>query len=126
MLIKDNHRRLGGGVYACVQAARREYGPKEWIEVEVEDFDQASEALRAGADIILVDNASPAVLRRILRLVRGKMQAEVSGGLTTRNIGKVSGVPVDRFSSGSLTHSAPAIDFSIELYPAGENLRKAF
>ena len=117
VLIKDNHLRLGGGVYACVKAARKLYGKGEFIEVEAENFDQASEALRAGADILLVDNASPKTFDRILRLVKGKMQVEVSGGLTFKNISRYSRLPVDRFSSGSLTHSAPSLDFSIELYP---------
>jgi nicotinate-nucleotide pyrophosphorylase (carboxylating) len=116
-LIKDNHLSLGGGVYACVRAARQKYGPKEFIEVEVENFEQASEALRAGANIILVDNADPKAFRRILGLVKGKMEVETSGGLTLQNIKKYSRLPVDRFSSGALTHSAPSIDFSIELYP---------
>lgn len=117
VLIKDNHLRLGGGVYACVTAARRKYGPGECIEVEVENFNQASAALRAGADILLVDNANPRMFKAILRLVRGKMQVETSGGLTLANIRKYAHLAVNRFSSGSLTHSAPALDFSIELYP---------
>lgn len=117
VLIKDNHLRLGGGVYACVKAARKSYGKGEFIEVEVENFDQASEALRAGADILLVDNASPKTFDKILKLVKDKTQVEVSGGLTLKNIGQYSRLPVDRFSSGSLTHSAPSLDFSIELYP---------
>jgi len=117
VLIKDNHLRLGGGVYACVKAARKKYGQREFIEVEVENFKQASEALRAGADILLVDNANPRTFRAILQLVRGKMQVETSGGLTLSNIRKYAHLAVDRFSSGSLTHSAPALDFSIELYP---------
>lgn len=117
VLIKDNHRSLGGGVYACVMAARRKYGRREFIEAEVETFEQASEALRAGADMILVDNADPKLLRRILKLVKGKMGVEVSGGLTLSNIGRYSKLPADRFSSGSLTHSAPSLDFSIEYYP---------
>ncbi len=117
VLIKDNHLRLGGGVYPCVKAARKKYGPHEFIEVEVEDFNQASEALRAGADIILVDNADPRAFNDILGLVKGKMQVETSGGLTAKNIGRYSHLKVDRFSSGSLTHSAPAIDFSLELFP---------
>jgi len=117
VLIKDNHLRLGGGVYACVKAARKKYGPHEFIEVEVEDFEQSYEALRAGADILLVDNADPRIFNDILRLVRGKMQVETSGGLTLKNIHKYSRLKVDRFSSGALTHSAPSIDFSIELYP---------
>ena len=117
VLIKDNHLRLGGGVYACVKAARKLYGKGEFIEVEVENFEEASEALRAGADILLVDNASPGVIGRILQLVEGKAQVEISGGLTLNNLGRYSRLPVDRFSSGSLTHSAPSVDFSIEIYP---------
>lgn len=117
VLIKDNHLRLGGGVYTCVKVARKLYGKGEFIEVEVENFEQASEALRAGADILLVDNASPKTFGKILKLVKGKMQVEVSGGLTLKNIGRYNRLPVDRFSSGALTHSAPSLDFSIELYP---------
>ena len=117
VLIKDNHLRLGGGVYACVKAARKLYGKGEFIEVEVENFNQASDALRAGADILLVDNASPKIFDKILKLVKGKTLVEVSGGLTLKNIGQYSRLPVDRFSSGSLTHSAPSLDFSLELYP---------
>jgi nicotinate-nucleotide pyrophosphorylase (carboxylating) len=117
VLIKDNHLNLGGGVYSCVRAARKMYGSREFIEVEVENFVQAAEALRAGADIILVDNADPSAFHKILKLVKGKMQVETSGGLTLKNIKKYSRLPVDRFSSGALTHSAPSIDFSIELNP---------
>jgi nicotinate-nucleotide pyrophosphorylase (carboxylating) len=117
VLIKDNHLRLGGGVYGTVSAARLKYGLKEFIEVEVESFEEAQEALRAGADIILVDNTSPKDFARILKLVKGKMQVETSGGLTLKNIRSYSKLKVNRFSSGALTHSAPAIDFSIELYP---------
>jgi nicotinate-nucleotide pyrophosphorylase (carboxylating) len=117
VLIKDNHLRLGGGVYGAVSAARLKYGLKEFIEVEVENYEDAREALRAGADIILVDNASPKDFDRILKLAKGKMKVETSGGLTLKNIRRYSKLKVDRFSSGALTHSAPAIDFSIELYP---------
>ncbi len=115
VLIKDNHLKLGGGVYACVTAARKKYGPKEFIEVEVETFDEAADALRAGADILLVDNSSPALVKRILKLVVGKAQVEISGGLTKANILKYKGLAVDRYSSGALTHSAPSIDFSLEM-----------
>ena len=117
VLIKDNHLRLGGGVFACVAAARRKYGQRETIEVEVETFEQASEALRAGADILLVDNSAPGILKKIIQLVRGKVEIEVSGGLTLENLQAYSKLPVRRLSSGALTHSAPAVDFSIELYP---------
>ncbi len=117
VLLKDNHLRLGGGVYNCVKSARKKYGPKEFIEVEVEDFEGAAEALRAGADIILVDNSSLALLKKIQVLVKAKMEIEVSGGLRRDNIFRYKFLKVDRFSSGALTHSAKAVDFSIELYP---------
>ncbi len=117
VLLKDNHLRLGGGVYACVKAARKKYGFKEFIEVEVEDFNGASEALRAGADILLVDNAHPSLLGKIQVLVKDKMKIEVSGGLHHENIHQYKNLKVDRYSSGALTHSAKAVDFSIELYP---------
>ena len=116
VLIKDNHLRLGGGVYACVTAARRKYGRREFIEVEVENFEQAAEALRAGADMLLIDNTKPEAMKRILRLVTGKMFAETSGGMNLQNIRRYSSLAVDRISSGALTHSAPAMDFSIELF----------
>src|SRR5581483_12517994 len=76
VLIKDNHLSLGGGVYACVRSARKKYGSNEFIEVEVESFEQASEALRAGADILLVDNADPTALKKILGLVKGKIEID--------------------------------------------------
>lgn len=115
VLIKDNHLKLGGGVYPCVTSARKKYGPREFIEVEVEAFDEASDALRAGANLLLVDNASPALVKRVLALVKGKAQVEISGGLTKETIRKFKGLAVDRYSSGALTHSAPAIDFSLEM-----------
>jgi nicotinate-nucleotide pyrophosphorylase (carboxylating) len=115
VLVKDNHLKLGGGVYPCIASARKKYGPKEFIEVEVETFDEAADALRAGADLLLVDNSSPALVKRVLALVKGKAQVEISGGLTKANILKFKGLAVDRFSSGALTHSAPSIDFSLEM-----------
>lgn len=117
VLIKDNHLKLGGGVYVCVRSARKKYGPKEFIEVEVETFEEASEALRAGADMILVDNADPKLLQKIMVLVNGKMGVEISGGLKLGNLHRYAGLKVDRFSSGSLTHSAPSLDFSLEFHP---------
>lgn len=115
VLIKDNHLKLGGGVFPCVTAARKKYGPKEYIEAEVETFEEAADALRAGADLLLVDNSSPSLVKRVLALVKGKAQVEISGGLTKANIRKFKGLAVDRFSSGALTHSAPSIDFSLEM-----------
>ncbi|HVM31544.1 MAG TPA: carboxylating nicotinate-nucleotide diphosphorylase [bacterium] len=120
VLIKDNHLALGGGVSKTVTAARKKYGPKEFIEVEVESLGDALAAVEAGADLILVDNASPKLFREIIRRTRGRVQIETSGGLTLSTIGRYAHLPVDRFSSGALTHSAPSIDFSMALFPAGK------
>jgi nicotinate-nucleotide pyrophosphorylase (carboxylating) len=120
VLIKDNHLALGGGVSKTVTAARKKYGPKEFIEVEVESFEDAMAAVKAGADLILVDNAAPALFKKIIKTARGRVQIETSGGLTLKNIGRFSSLPVDRFSSGALTHSAPSIDFSMALFPASK------
>ncbi len=118
VLIKDNHLALGGGVTKTVTAARRRYGRREFIEVEVESLKDALAAVEAGADLILVDNASPKLFQEIIRKTRGRVQIETSGGLTLSNIGRYAHLPVDRFSSGALTHSAPSIDFSMALFPA--------
>jgi nicotinate-nucleotide pyrophosphorylase (carboxylating) len=117
VLIKDNHLSLGGGVGACVAAARKKYGKGESIEVEVENEAQALEALGAGADILLVDNADPRLVQKILGRAAGKAKVEISGGLTLANIRRYSRLRADRFSSGALTHSAPSLDFSLEYYP---------
>jgi nicotinate-nucleotide pyrophosphorylase (carboxylating) len=120
VLIKDNHLALGGGVTQTVTAARQRYGRREFIEVEVESLKDALAAVAAGADLILVDNASPKLFREIIKKTKGRVQIETSGGLTLKNIGHYASLPVDRFSSGALTHSAPSIDFSMALFPVSK------
>jgi nicotinate-nucleotide pyrophosphorylase (carboxylating) len=116
VLIKDNHLKMGGGVEACVRAVRKKYGPKEFIEVEVESLNQVRQAVKAGANILLLDNRSPQALKAMLKAIPKGIQTEISGGLTPYNIRAYSRLPVNRFSSGALTHSAPSIDFSIEFH----------
>ncbi len=116
VLIKDNHRSLGGGVWAAVTAARKRWGRSAFLEAEVESELETREALKAGADALLFDNRSPAELRRLLRLVRGTgVVTEASGGLTLRTIGSYAATGVQRLSVGALTHSALPVDFSLEL-----------
>lgn len=117
VLIKDNHLALAGGVGPAVAAARERAGRRALIEVEVETLRQVREAIAAGADLLLVDNATPARVRKAMRLARGRARIEVSGGLTARNIAAYSRLGVHRLSSGALTHSAPGVDFSLELLP---------
>ena len=118
VLIKDNHRRLwrrgrASRLDEAVAEARRRW-PGLAIEVEVETEEELLSALKARPEWILLDNMSPARLRRFAALGRGRCRFEASGGVTLANVGAVSRTGVDAISLGCLTHSAPAVDFSLE------------
>lgn len=114
VLIKDNHVRLAGGVTAAVAAARSRTLPGTRLEVEVESLAQVVAAREAGADVILLDNADPALAREAVRLVAGGAVLELSGGITAGNARAMAASGADCISLGALTHSAPAIDISLE------------
>ncbi|MBI2438196.1 MAG: carboxylating nicotinate-nucleotide diphosphorylase [Lentisphaerae bacterium] len=116
VLIKDTHRRLLGrrGLAEAVRTARRRC-PGAPIEVEVETLSQFKQVLAARPDWILLDNMSPAQLRRCVRLCRGRARLEASGGITLANVKAVAATGVQAISLGCLTHSAPAADLSLEI-----------
>lgn len=114
ILIKDNHLKAAGSVQAAVRAARRSGLP---VEVEVETLAELRDALAAGADCVLLDNFSPAQLRQAVKVVRTlspRTSTEASGGVTLARIGAIAATGVDRISVGALTHSARALDLSLE------------
>ena len=114
VLLKDNHIGAAGSVKKAVQMAR-EYAPfVRRIEVEVENLDMVQEALEAGADIIMLDNMSPEMMREAVELIDGRAQTECSGNVTRENIEKLVSIGVDYISSGALTHSAPILDLSLK------------
>lgn len=118
ILIKDNHIRAAGTVTDAVghALAMAPHGLK--IEVEAADINEVKEAARAGADIILCDNMDEELLREAVSLVRAEYPAiklEASGGIVLGNVAKVAACGVDFISVGALTHSAPAIDISLDL-----------
>jgi nicotinate-nucleotide pyrophosphorylase (carboxylating) len=115
VLIKDNHLALFGSVAEAVHRARGRAGKKLKIEVEVETLDQVEEALAAGADIIMLDNMALPEMRRAVKLVEGRALLEASGGVTLRKAARVARTGVDIISVGALTHSAPAVDISLEI-----------
>ncbi|HZU16582.1 MAG TPA: carboxylating nicotinate-nucleotide diphosphorylase [Candidatus Dormibacteraeota bacterium] len=117
VLIKDNHRAAAGGVAEAVRRARSCGLP---VEVEVDDLDQLEEALGAGVETVLLDNLSPAQVAEAVRRTRGRAVLEVSGGVTLGTIAAYAATGVDRISVGSLTHSAPAIDISMEVMTTWE------
>ena len=84
------------------------------IEIEVEPLDQVKEAVEAGADIIMLDNMTPEVMKQAVELIDGRAQTECSGNITKENIQKIREIGVDFVSSGALTHSAPILDISMK------------
>jgi nicotinate-nucleotide pyrophosphorylase (carboxylating) len=112
ILIKDNHIATAGSVTAAIQRARRSGMP---VEVEVENLDQLQEALAERAEIVLLDNMSPELMRRAVEMTAGRARLEASGGMTLEGAVAAAKAGVDRISVGALTHSAPALDLSLEV-----------
>ncbi len=117
ILIKDNHVRLAGGVGPAV-ARMRKANREMPTEVEAQSLDEVDEALRAGADIVLLDNLStPDIIEAVTRC-RGVAKTEISGGVTLARMPELAATGADSVSIGALTHSAPAADLSFEIEPA--------
>lgn len=119
-LIKDNHIEVAGSIGAAVKAVRDRF-PKVPVEVETASLEQVDQALQAGVDRIMLDNMDPARIRSALDLIRRRSEGgkrprvEVSGNVTLENFGLLAMDGVDEISIGSLTHSAPALDISLEV-----------
>ena len=114
VLLKDNHIGAAGSVAKAVRMAKA-YAPfVRKIEIDVETLDQVKEAVEAGADIIMLDNMTPEVMKQAVELIDGRAQTECSGNITKENIQKIREIGVDFVSSGALTHSAPILDISMK------------
>lgn len=83
--------------------------------MEVATLEELDEAIAAGAAVLLVDNAGPALLRAAVARAAGRVRLEASGGITLANLKEVAATGVDYISLGALTHSAPSLDFSLEI-----------
>lgn len=118
VLIKDNHIGAAGGVRQAVEMARA-YAPfVRKIEIEVENLEMFREALDAGADIIMLDNMPPDMMKTAVAMAKGRAETECSGNMTRENIEQIRDIGVDYVSSGALTHSAPILDVSLKnLHP---------
>jgi nicotinate-nucleotide pyrophosphorylase (carboxylating) len=117
ILVKENGIRAAGGVAEAVAAARRAAHHLCRVEVEVETLREASEAVAAGADALLLDNMTPDQVAEAVRLYKGKVFLEASGGITLSTARSYADTGVDAVSVGALTHSAPGLDLSFELAP---------
>jgi nicotinate-nucleotide pyrophosphorylase (carboxylating) len=114
-LIKENHIRAAGGIAAALDAARRRAAPGQLVEIEVEDLDELDQALAAGAQLVLLDNFDPPLMRAAVERVQRRARLEASGGITLANLAEVARTGVDYISLGALTHSAGILDFSLEI-----------
>jgi nicotinate-nucleotide pyrophosphorylase (carboxylating) len=118
VLIKDNHLAAlrdaaPNPIAAAVQRAKTKY-PHLEVEVETDTLQQVEQALAAGAEIILLDNMSPAALRSAVQLVAGRAKTEASGGVTLSTVRTIAETGVDFISVGALTHSARAVDIALD------------
>ena len=124
VLIKDNHIAIVGSVAEAVRRAREAISFTKKIEVEVSTPEEALEAARAGADVIMLDNFSPGEVEKALKLLeeaglRSSVLVEVSGRIGPDNIIDYASKDVDIISSGYITHSARALDFSMRISSVG-------
>jgi len=118
VLIKNNHISLGGGVEAVLARALKKRKPGQVIQVEVRTFEELDLALAGGAESLLLDNMTPAQIKKAVAIVRAtgsKIPLEASGGIVLENIRKYALAGVDYISVGALTHSAPAVDLSMRI-----------
>jgi nicotinate-nucleotide pyrophosphorylase (carboxylating) len=115
VLLKDNHVALAGGVSEAVTAARTNAPHTLRVEVEVETLEQLGEALDAGADAILLDNAEVETVRKAVDLVGERMPLEISGGMTVERVREIAPLGRLLISVGRITHSAPALDLALEV-----------
>lgn len=116
ILIKDNHlAAVGGKVALAVKKAKAAAPLLVKVEVEITSLSMLDEAISAGADIVMLDNMDDAQIAKAVKRARGRVKLEVSGGITLERLPKLAALGVDYVSMGALTHSARAMDFSLEV-----------
>jgi nicotinate-nucleotide pyrophosphorylase (carboxylating) len=115
ILIKDNHVDLIGSLAQSVERAKKSAPHSLKVEVEARNFLEVQEALSCGADIILLDNMKPEEIKKAVEIIKGRALVEASGGITLTNVAEVAATGVDYISVGALTHSAPAVDISLNI-----------
>lgn len=114
ILIKDNHIAAAGGVTAAVTAAKKGSPHLLKIECEVTNLDELNEAIAAGADAVLLDNMPLDMLKQAVEIAAGRVITEASGGVNEQTVAAIAETGVDLISVGALTHSAPALDISLQ------------
>lgn len=114
-MLKDNHVDAGGGIANAVAKLRAKLGHMTKIELEVRNLDELQQALDAGADVIMLDNMSPAMMKEAVKVTNGRALLEASGGITDETLREIAETGVDIISMGALTHSVKAFDISLKI-----------
>ena len=112
-MLKDNHIDAAGGITPAITKLRSKIGHMTKIEVETRNLDELREALAAGADVIMLDNMSPELMKEAVAITNGRAVLEASGGITSETLRAVAESGVDIISVGALTHSVKAFDISM-------------
>lgn len=115
VMIKDNHIRACGSITKAVDRVRSHVGHTVKIEVECETRAMVKEAIEARADIVMLDNMAPDMMKSIIESHKGHALFEASGGITLQTVNAVASTGVDIISVGAITHSAPALSFHLEV-----------
>jgi nicotinate-nucleotide pyrophosphorylase (carboxylating) len=113
VMIKDNHIKAVGGITPAVECIRKQLAQEKTIEVETANLEEVKEALSAGVDIIMLDNMPTAMIRQAVTLVAHRVKLEVSGSIALERLDELADTGIDYISVGALTHSAPAVDISM-------------
>ena len=117
ILVKDNHVLLAGSVGEATRRAVAAAGGLD-VEIEVDALDQVDEALAEGGQMILLDNFTPEDVAKAVARIAGRVPVEVSGGVRLDNVRAYAEAGPDFIAIGALTHSAPAVDISLDVEPA--------
>ncbi len=115
VLIKDNHKKVAGGIREAIRKVKEKISPAYRIEVEVESIEELEEALHEGVDIVMLDNFAPEQVREGVNMVGGRVEIEVSGNITLENIKDYAVEGVDYISSGSIIYGASWCDLSLKV-----------
>ncbi len=113
ILIKDNHIKIAGGITSAINRIRKQSSGK--IEVETVNLDEVREALEMGADVIMLDNMAPETVKKAVAMIDGKSKIEVSGSIGLEDLSRFKQLGIDTISIGALTHSARAVDISMNI-----------
>ncbi len=114
VLIKDNHIEAVGSPAEAVRRARTRVGEEITVEVEIERLEELEEVIKAGADIVMLDNMAPSAMRAAVEIAEGRVLLEASGGITADTVREVAESGVDLISIGGITHSSPSLDVALD------------